>query len=137
MISLIIIASYRDLPLAELAKSKLESEGIPCFLLNKNMIGLNWLYSNALGGVELQVRNEDAEKASEILKEDHSSDLLDIENEFPEAAQGDLCTKCGSANVRLIKVSRKYGALSLLLSFPLILFGKQYQCRDCGHKTNG
>ncbi|MBU1138189.1 MAG: DUF2007 domain-containing protein [Proteobacteria bacterium] len=136
MRSLTIIASYRDLPLAELAKSKLESEGIPCFLLNKNIIALNWLYSNALGGVELQVRTEDVENALKILKDDHSSDLLDIENEFPEPEQGDLCTNCGSSNIRLIKVSRKYGALSLLLSFPLILFGKKYQCKDCGHKMN-
>lgn len=136
MPSFITIGSYRDLPLAELAKSKLESEGIPCILLNKNIIGLNWLYSNALGGVGIQVRAADAERALKILEDDHSSDLLDIENELPEPERCDMCTKCGSANIEVINLSRKYGALSLLLNFPLILFGKRYQCKDCGHKMS-
>jgi hypothetical protein len=72
------VASFRDLPLAELAKSKLESEGIPCFLANKNLIGINWLYSFALGGVKLQVRKDDAEIAEKILNEDFSSDHEEV-----------------------------------------------------------
>ena len=53
------VASYRDLPLAELAKAKLESEGIYCFLANKNHIAMNWLYSFALGGVKVQVKKKE------------------------------------------------------------------------------
>ncbi|WP_298438349.1 hypothetical protein [Geobacter sp.] len=53
---LVTIAQYRDLPEAGLAKSKLEAAGIVCFLDNEYTVGANWLYSNALGGVKLNVK---------------------------------------------------------------------------------
>jgi len=127
------IVSYRDLPLAELAKSKLESEGIPCFLANKNHVGINWLYSFALGGVKVQVQPEHAEIAWKIINEDQSSELSKIEGASPPIDQNDLCIKCGSSNIALHKSSRKAGALSLLLGFPFIFLRKRYKCRDCGH----
>lgn len=40
---LITIAQFRDLPEAGLAKSKIESAGIPCFLENEYTVGANWL----------------------------------------------------------------------------------------------
>lgn len=52
---------------AWLAKTKLESEGIECFLMDEHIVTMNWLYSNAVGGVKLKVREEDAEKAKRIL----------------------------------------------------------------------
>ncbi len=128
------IASYRDLPLAELAKAKLESEGIFCFLKNKNHVGLNWLYSFALGGVKVQVKCEDSETAIEILNSDQSGELSDIEDSFPALAKNEICTECGSSDLELINASRKAGAFSLLFGLPLIFFRKRYKCRDCGNK---
>ncbi len=128
------IASFRDVPLAELARSKLESEGIPCFLKDKNLIAIDWAYSFALGGVKLQVREADAERAKAILNEDHSADLEEIEEEFPALKPGDLCEQCHSPNLKVVDASRKAGAWSLLLGFPFIFFRKRYQCVDCGHR---
>ncbi len=118
------IASYRDLPLAELVKSKLESEGIYCFLSNKNHVGINWLYSFALGGVKVQVKTEDAEATLKILKEDQSSELSEIEEKFPPVSRNDLCIKCEFSNIVLLNASRKSGALSLLQGFPFIYFSR-------------
>jgi hypothetical protein len=128
------VASYRDIPLAELAKAKLESRDIYCFLANKNHIGMNWLYSFALGGVKVQVRSEDAAEAIRVLNEDNSDDLKGIEHDFPSIEKHDMCENCGSTNVSLINFSRKAGAWSLLLGLPLLLFGKRYKCQDCGHR---
>jgi predicted RNA-binding Zn-ribbon protein involved in translation (DUF1610 family) len=127
------IARFRDLPIAELAKSKLESDDIPCFLVDKNLIGINWLYSFALGGIRLQVRNEDAEKALKILRDDQAEELSKFEAEFPAVEQSDVCEKCGSSDIIMTKGSRKAGALSLLLGFPFVFFRKRYKCRKCGH----
>ncbi len=127
------VTSYFDLPLAELAKAKLESEGIPCFLLNKHHVGMNWLYSNALGGVKVQVHAENLEKAKEILNADESSTLVEIDDDFPEPEKNDFCRRCGSTNLSYINLSRKAGAFFLLLSLPLLIFGVRYKCKDCGH----
>lgn len=133
MEQLTTIASYRDLPIAELAKSKLESQGIYCFLANKNHIGINWLYSFALGGVKVQVNTEDGEEALKILNMDQSSDLNLIQDDFPPLTQNDFCNKCGSSDIALLNSSIKAGAFSLLSGLPFIFFRKRYKCKDCGN----
>ncbi len=95
---------------------------------------MNWLYSFALGGVKVQVRTEDAEEAIQILNEDNSNDLKDIEHDFPSVEKQDMCEQCGSTNISLINFSRKAGAVSILFGLPLLLFGKRYKCQDCGHR---
>lgn len=134
MARFVTIASYRDLPLAELARAKLESEGIYCHLLNSNHIGINWLYSQALGGVQVQVRSEDKELAQKVLLKDESYLLEHEELEFPEIKENDLCIYCGSANLELIKYSRLSGVLMMLTHLPLLFWGTRYKCKDCGKR---
>lgn len=120
--------------MAELAKSKLEAEGIFCHLANKHHIGINWLYSQALGGVKVQVHRNDEERAKKILNLDESSFVEELEPKFPELEEDDICNNCGSSNLSYINNARKASALTLLLSLPLIFFGVRYKCNDCGHK---
>jgi len=49
-------------------KGKLESEGIECFVKDELTVQSYNLYSNAVGGVKLQVLQQDAERAVELLK---------------------------------------------------------------------
>ena len=65
---LLTIRQFRDLPEALLAKSVLESAGIECFLGDYNLIRMDWLWSNLLGGIKLRVRQEDALEASRLLE---------------------------------------------------------------------
>jgi hypothetical protein len=67
----ITLRRYRDLPEALLAKSILDSASVECFLADENMIRMNWLLSNLLGGVKLWVRPEDAD-AAELLANDEA-----------------------------------------------------------------
>lgn len=52
-----------------IVKGRLESEGIECFVKDEMTIQVHNFYSNAIGGVKLQVKNSDVENAIEILKE--------------------------------------------------------------------
>jgi hypothetical protein len=54
---------------AIILKGRLESEEIECFLMDELTVQVNPLYSNAIGGVKLQVRENDVERANEILRE--------------------------------------------------------------------
>src|SRR5437879_748467 len=65
---LLTIRQFRDLPEALLAKSVLESAGIECFLGDDNLLRMDWLWSNLLGGIKLRVRQEDALVASRLLE---------------------------------------------------------------------
>ncbi|WPD22546.1 MAG: hypothetical protein SD837_20460 [Candidatus Electrothrix scaldis] len=128
------IGEFRDLPLAELAKAKLESEKIYCHLACKHHIGLNWLHSQALGGVRLYVRKQDEDIAEKVLNTDESQYLSKLGDHFPQPDEDDLCRKCGSQNIAYIKRSRFFGVVSLLTGLPLYIFGVRYKCKDCGHK---
>lgn len=128
---LVTIAQYRDLPEAGLAKSKLEAVGIPCFLDNEYTVGVNWLYSNALGGLKLNVPEECAEEAKAIIEEI-------IETVASEVSEGLLsdsaCPACGSTEIEPHNFTGKFAAITLLFSLPLFLFWKRYCCKSCGHR---
>jgi predicted RNA-binding Zn-ribbon protein involved in translation (DUF1610 family) len=130
---LVTIAQYRDVPLAGLAKSRLNSAGIECFLDNEFTIGINWLYSNALGGVKLKVFEADELAALEIITDEEQTDPL------PESASSDqlpsfACPKCGATEIETKNCTRKFAAISLLMSLPLFFFLKRYHCKQCGHE---
>ena len=67
MHDLVTILAVDDLSMAYLAKSHLAAAGIPCFLQNEYMVGVNWMYANALGGICLQVPAAVAEEALAVL----------------------------------------------------------------------
>jgi len=50
-------------------KSRLESDGIECFLKDELTVQSNNFWSNAVGGVKLQVQEQDVKQAIELLKE--------------------------------------------------------------------
>ena len=50
-----------------MARSVLESAGIPCFLRDENTVRNDWLLSNLMGGMRLMVNANDREAAEAIL----------------------------------------------------------------------
>jgi hypothetical protein len=63
----ITIATFSTTVEAEIAKSRLESEGIASFLGNELASGLMPFLGPGLGGVSLQVAKHDVTRAKEIL----------------------------------------------------------------------
>jgi tetratricopeptide (TPR) repeat protein len=63
----VTIAAYRTPVEANIAKDILNSEGIWSFISNGRAGTVNWLYTGGSGGVTLQVRKSDAERAIELL----------------------------------------------------------------------
>ncbi|MDE2755718.1 MAG: DUF2007 domain-containing protein [Acidobacteriota bacterium] len=75
---LITIASFDHTLDANLAKTRLEAEGIDCILTDEHITSMNWFWVPAIGGVRLQVRESDAERAVEILEgESDDEDVAD------------------------------------------------------------
>jgi XTP/dITP diphosphohydrolase len=93
----ITVWKFRDLPEALLAKGKLESAGIESFLANENIVRLNWFASNLIGGIWLQVPQEQAAEALELLQEP-IPESLDVGSESPTYLQP-RCPKCSSLDV--------------------------------------
>ncbi len=64
---LITVASFSNLLKANAARSKLLSEGIDCFLADENVMRMDWFWASAIGWTKLQVREEDAGRARDVL----------------------------------------------------------------------
>ncbi|MEM6581363.1 MAG: DUF2007 domain-containing protein [Pseudomonadota bacterium] len=129
---MITVARF-SLPLdAQLARAKLESEGIPAFVADEHTINMQWLYSNALGGVRVQVPDVFAEEAIDLLRTDFSSALIEERGvDLP------VCAKCGSNNLEPLTKGKKMAFIVFLFfNFPLWPFKRQVKCLDCGAISN-
>lgn len=119
---------------AHLLKSKLESEGIPCYLFDENINTLNPLYSMATGGIKLRISSNDLERAEAIIAE--------IEDTKPTDERGVVlqCPQCGSEDLYSgFKSMRGFrGFFSAVVSFLLLIFPiyvkTVYKCKGCGHE---
>ena len=139
---LITVAKYSHPTEADPVVACLESEGIECFLTNEHTVTMNWLWSNAIGGVGVRVKAADVERASEILQVVLNPDLTGDES-TPADSETDQenddnseisCPQCGSENVYYEKFSRRLVFASwALLSVPLPFFKRKWKCRECEH----
>jgi hypothetical protein len=66
--TLVTIATFHSEPEFLLARTRLESADIECFALGENMLRIAGWHSHILGGIELQVREADAQDALAILR---------------------------------------------------------------------
>ena len=130
--ALVTLRSYRDPIDAELAKLRLETAGIPVVVADQHLVGVQWLWSIAIGGVKVKVEESDLAQAREVLREDHSADLAAIP-ESAAPAEDDECPVCGSAQVEPSRSRRVGAALSLAIGIPIPYGKDRWVCRACGH----
>ncbi len=65
----VVLRRYRDMPTAFIEKGVLDAAGIKAFLQDDNVVRMDWLWPNAMGGIKLIVREKDAEEAEAILSQ--------------------------------------------------------------------
>lgn len=138
----ITVATFWQPTHAHIARLKLESEEIDCLMVDENLVATDWLYANAVGGIKLQVPEEYADIAREILQPPGTESGEPIER----------CPNCDSTRVVFEKFSRSWSfvliltvgvillfvqpVLSLIVFMPLMLlgFGAQRTCERCSHR---
>lgn len=69
------IATFDTIIDANMALGRLQAEGISAQLVDEHLVQTDMLYSIAVGGIKLQVEDQLATKARQILDDDYS-DLL-------------------------------------------------------------
>ena len=116
---------------AQLARARLEAEGIESLVADEHVVRLDWAISNAVGGVKLKVREEDAERAAAALS--GGSPLPEIYLVTDEEAARRRCPSCNSDNLTYERWSRlAFFGPWLLLGFPLPVPRNRWSCRHCG-----
>jgi len=130
---LVTAMAFSTLWEADMARSRLEAEGITAFVKDGHTINMNWLYSNALGGVKVQVTQKDLKRAGEILSIPLGTDVRD------EVDTGDsiTCPRCENENIQYRVTGKRWIFLTwLLCGIPLIWPRKRLYCCKCGYAWN-
>jgi DNA-directed RNA polymerase subunit RPC12/RpoP len=130
----VTVASFPNVVAADIAQLKLESEQIPCVVLNRNLVSLNWLWTNAFGGLMIQVPEHEVARATAILAEKAAaSPDMDEDEEYRPA----VCGHCGSRRLISATWSRRWAMLGILfLGWPIPFLSRQRRCADCGQPVS-
>jgi hypothetical protein len=127
----VMLRQFRDLPEALLAKGSLESAGIQAYLVDDNMIRMDWFISNLLGGIKLKVHPEDAEAANEILNQP-IPEILDFEGvgnfEQPK------CPRCQSLDISFEELNKPIAYFSAYAGVPIPAHKQGWTCHACGNE---
>jgi hypothetical protein len=123
---LVTVASFRDLSEALVLKGRLNSAGLTCFLLDDNIVRLNWYWSSLMKGVKLQVPLSEAEMARSLI-------LNEGEPE-PGETQIPVCPRCSSRQVAVVDPMRGIRLAALwVIGIPLPRIEEPYwKCAECG-----
>ncbi|PKP02187.1 MAG: phosphoenolpyruvate synthase [Bacteroidetes bacterium HGW-Bacteroidetes-6] len=125
---------------AHFAKGLLESEGIETIIRDELTAQINNFYSNAIGGVRLDVKECDFVNATSILKEGgYIREVSETKRKNIEIVESNnntdksTCPFCASDNIYRKKVVNPLMLLVYFLFgafFPI--FKRNYTCFDCG-----
>ena len=111
---------------ADMICMKLEEAGIKAFIADQGIAQVNALYSNAIGGIRIQINENDLEQAKEILFEVESVDAGIFQ-----------CPTCSSDDVEYERNSKRMAFISLfLINMPLTRAKHKCRCNACGHTWN-
>lgn len=120
---LVTIGSYSTGYEASLVRAELEAFDIDASLADADTIGVNWLWSNALGGVKVQVPESEVEEARRVLA-----------TQSDDAPEGIACPHCGSADTHYFLDKRASFLTWLVLGIPIFPALSRCTCGGCGFK---
>jgi hypothetical protein len=134
---MITVATFSKPEDAHLLRLRLGAGGVDAYVQDENMVQMNWLYSNAIGGVRVQIAETDLEAAREIAAAPPvgKGDAAEVSEE--ELA---VCPGCSSTNTAPDERPRRLAFLSMIFSmvtfgvaFPFAFLRRRWKCADCGH----
>jgi hypothetical protein len=124
---MITVGTFTTPEEAHLLRSQLESAGIPAYLHSEYAVQNEWLGSNLIGGVRVQISELDLEIAREFF----AAEMIDP----PPAAETIPCPACGSGSTGPDPLPRHVGIFTLLIfHIPWPFIRRRWRCTDCGHR---
>jgi Zn ribbon nucleic-acid-binding protein len=126
--NMITLRSFDNYFLANITLTKLQDAGVECYLKDENTVTIDPILSNAIGGIKLVVKENDAAEAKELLQQ--------FDEEYLRAVK---CPKCGASEITLVTkpgISNYLTAIFTWLFSSYAVGSEQiYQCGKCGYES--
>jgi hypothetical protein len=120
---------------AELARCRLETEGIAAWAVDCSALGTGWFHPGQRAGIVLLTRGADAADARALLDEIEAEYEPEIPEEYADQANDEVCPACRSAEkVFEPKRPAEYVAEVLIDRAYRQGTGPHWRCRKCGHR---
>lgn len=125
---LVTVKTFDNYFIANIILGRLHAEGIECYLKDEVTVTIDPILTNAIGGIKLVVRKENAAAVREVLR--------GFDREYLNAA---TCPNCGAHAFSYIA---KPGVTNFLTAILTSLFASYavapnyvYQCGNCGYEN--
>lgn len=125
---LITVKTFDNYFSANIILTRLHAEGVECYLKDETTITIDPILTNAIGGIKLVVKKENARYVKGILQR--------FEKEYTQAA---TCPKCKAHEFIYLA---KPGVTNFLTAILTSLFASYaiaseyvYRCENCGYET--
>lgn len=131
----ITVASFSTPLEAHLVRGRLEAEGIAARIADEHLINADWLMSQALGGVKIQVEPASREAALAVLDALGQAADYDWGEAAPEPEPALTCPACGGTSVEERKWAWRFAVVLLFTEhIPLPFSRGRLECGTCGHR---
>lgn len=130
MADLVTVETFTNPVEAHIFKGLLESEGIPASLGSEHHVWSAWHFSQALGGVRLQVPAEYAYRARTVLGNQRRGEYQEA-LEQQQQLEPVRCHRCGSSDLRFTRSSASVLLLFLTLGISGLIFPPRIDGRKC------
>ncbi|MFS4432204.1 hypothetical protein [Chryseobacterium sp. S90] len=112
----------------------MEKNDINSFITNENLVLADWLLSQAIGEIQLQVFDVDVEDAIKILRKNHGNDDVFLADDIRAADYrlNPMCARCGSHHIfQIEKLGGIFDTCWYFLGFPVEISRTYYYCYHC------
>ncbi len=124
----VVLKTFDNYFSANIILTRLQHEGVNCFLRDEHTITIDPILTNALGGIKLAVDEEDAEKATALLKEYHE--------EYMRAA---ACPRCHEYKIHYVPKQNAGNFLTAIFTWLFSSYAMAseyvYECGNCGFQS--
>ena len=121
---IIVLRKFDDFIEANIAKTKLDAFGIPCFLTEEHLTQLTT--SLLSGGIRLHVFFRDKEQALQVMEKTYLS-KMDDENMIE-------CPQCRSKKILGNHREGLHTQMTRAIANTILGLSKPYYCLDCGEE---
>ena len=124
---LITIKTFDNYFSASIILTRLQHDGVECYLKDEHTVTIDPILTNAIGGIKLVVKKEDEQKALELLSVYQT-----------EYMQNAICPKCGGKSFSYVTKKEPGNYLTALVTWIFSSYALAlhyvYQCNNCGYE---
>ena len=122
------LRTFQNYFTAHIMLTKLRQTGVECFLNDEFTVTIDPILSNAVGGIKLVVKVEDAEEVEKLVAE--------FEEDYRKNA---VCPQCGGNNIMRVAKKNTPNLVTIFLSWLFSSYALSaqdiYECSDCHYQT--